>query len=285
MSLALVLGGGGVTGIAWEAGMLRGLLEAGVDLTRADLVVGTSAGSVVGTVVATDQDIAAFHLRQLEPYDPLLERRLELDLAKFAAFFASGADVQMPSGEIPRALRARIGQFALAAPVSVSEEERLGTIAARIRVETWPNRKLMITAVACDDGEFAVWTRDSGVPLARAATASCAVPSVSPPIDVGGRLFMDGGMRSGTNADLARGYDRVVVLAPIGPSSAFGAALLEEMKELRGAGARVSFAEPDGESVAAIGLNLLDPERRAAAAEAGYQQGGVAASELRELDL
>lgn len=285
MSLALVLGGGGVTGIAWEAGMLRGLLEAGVDLTRADLVVGTSAGSVVGTVVATDQDISAFHRRQLEPYDPLLERRLEIDLAKFAALFASGDEVQMPTGEIPQPLRARIGQFALAAPVPMSEEERLATIAARIRVEAWPNRKLMITGVACDDGELAVWTRDSGVPLARAVTASCAVPSVSPPIHIGGRLFMDGGMRSGTNADLARGYDRVVVIAPIGPSTAFGGALLEEMKQLRSAGARVSFAEPDGESVAAIGLNVLDPERRAAAAEAGYQQGGVAASELRELDL
>lgn len=285
MSLALVLGGGGVTGVAWEAGMLRGLLEAGVDLTRADLVIGTSAGSVVGAVVATDQDIAAFHRRQLEPFDPARERRLELDLAKFASLFLSGGEIQVPAGEIPQPIRARIGQFALTAPVAVSEEDRLLTIASRIRVEAWPNRELMVTAVACDDGEFVVWTRDSGVPLLRAVTASCAVPTVSPPITIGDRRYMDGGMRSGTNADLARGYDRVVVLAPIGPSSGFAGALLEEIRDLRSAGARVALAEPDGESLAAIGPDVLDPERRAPAAAAGYQQSRVAALELRELEL
>jgi NTE family protein len=285
MSLALVLGGGGVTGIAWETGMLRGLVEAGVDLTRAELVIGTSAGSVVGTVVATDQDIAAFHRRLLEPYDPKLEPRLELDLVKFASLFTADGPPQLPAGEIPQSLRARIGQFALTAPVSFSEDDRMGTIASRIRVDAWPNRELMVTGVACDDGEFVVWTRDSGVPLLRAVTASCAVPTVSPPITIGSRRYMDGGMRSGTNADLARGYDRVVVLAPLGPSSGFGGALLEEVAELRSAGARVSIAEPDGESLAAIGPNVLDPERRAASAEAGYEQGGVAALELRELDL
>ena len=64
---ALVLGGGGITGIAWEIGVLAGLAEAGADLTGADLVVGTSAGSVVGAQVTAGADLEALHARQLEP--------------------------------------------------------------------------------------------------------------------------------------------------------------------------------------------------------------------------
>jgi len=147
---------------------------------------------------------------------------------------ASGVDVAV--------LESLRGKDVLTGVVDVGTEEveTAETIASRIRVDAWPTRELMVTGVACDDGEFVVWTRDSGVPLLRAVTASCAVPTVSPPITIGSRRYMDGGMRSGTNADLARGYDRVVVLAPLGPSSGFGGALLEEVAELRSAGARVS---------------------------------------------
>src|SRR6478752_1454482 len=170
---ALVLGGGGITGIAWELGLLAGLAEAGVDLSSADLVVGTSAGSVVGA--------------------------------------------QLTSGDHP-AFRRRIGALALAAEKAgrtPSEQERLDVIGARLISPEWPERPFAVTAVDAETGEFRTFDRSSGVPLVSAVAASCAVPGVYPPVSIGGRRYIDGGMRSAANADLAKGYDRLVVLAPI----------------------------------------------------------------------
>jgi NTE family protein len=281
VSLALVLGGGGVTGIGWETGLLKGLRDAGVDLTVADLIVGTSAGSVVAAVIATDQ-LDAFYGRQTGPVDPVLEPAVVLDLSKFANALSAGGEFEMPAGEIPQPIRARLGQLAAEAEVGFSEEDRLRTIGSRLGVDSWPDRRLLITAVACDDGALTVWTKDSGISLVTAVASSCAVPFVYPPITIGGRRYMDGGMRSGSNADLASGSDRIVVVAPLGPSSGFGGALLKEAEALRAQGARVSIVEPDAGALEAIGPNVLDPARRSAAAEAGYRQAAVSATALRD---
>lgn len=149
VSLALVLGGGGITGAAWETGLVKGLREAGTDLTGADLIVGTSAGAVVGAVIATGQLDASYE-RQTGPVDPAVERVAVLDMSKFAN--ALGGDFKTPSGEIPQPVRARIGQLAISAQVDFTEQDRLRTMASRLGVDAWPDRHLMITAVACDDG-------------------------------------------------------------------------------------------------------------------------------------
>jgi NTE family protein len=281
VSLALVLGGGGVTGSAWETGLLKGLLDVGTDLTGADLIVGTSAGSVVGAVIASGQ-LDAFYERQTGPVDPAVERVAVLDLSKFANALGGGGAFQMPSGEIPQPVRARLGQLAISAQVDFSEQDRLRTMASRLGVDAWPDRRLMITAVACDDGAMTIWTKDSGVSLVTAVASSCAVPLVYPPITIAGRRYMDGGMRSGTNADLAQGSTRVVVIAPVGPSSGLGGALIPEVEALRNQGARVAIIEPDAIALAAIGPNVLDPARRSAAAEAGYKQAATATAALRD---
>ncbi len=262
-------------------GLLKGMRDAGTDLTGAEMIVGTSAGSMVGAVIANGRLDASYEL-QIGPVDPAVERAAVLDLSKFATALSGGGAFQMPSGEIPQPTRARIGQLAISAKVDFSEQDRLRTMASRLGVDAWPERRLMITAVACDDGAMTIWTKDSGVSLVTAVASSCAAPFVYPPITIAGRRYMDGGMRSGTNADLAQGSDRIVVIAPLGPSSIFGAAVIAEVESLRAQGAKVAIIEPDANALEAFGPNALDPVRRSAAAAAGYKQAATATMVLRD---
>ena len=108
------------------------------------------------------------------------------------------------------------------------------------------------------------------------------MPGVYPPVTIDGRRYVDGGMRSAANADLAADYERVVVLAPIprgiGPMASVDA-------QVTGMVSRVAVVSPDGASRAAIGRNVLDPAARAPAARgrAGAGGGGGRAGR-RDLD-
>jgi NTE family protein len=267
---ALVLGGGGVTGIAWEIGVLRGLAEAGVDATAPDLVVGTSAGSVVGALVASGASLERMYSAQLSGSSQEIGARFGArQLMRFGwAMLRSGGDEQR--------YRARIGRMALAAR-TVDEAERRAVISSRLRVRDWPERRLLITAVDAQTGEFVTFDRDSGVDLIDAVGASCAVPGVWPPVTINGRRFVDGGVRSSANADLAAGYDRVLVLAPITAGGGPIPKLADQATELR-RGGQVSVVVPDQAARRAIGRNVLDPAHRAPAARAGRAQGEAVAA-------
>ena len=278
---ALVLGGGGITGIGWETGLLHGLYERGIDLTGAELIVGTSAGSVVGAQLATVGETATLYARQLVAPDPTTERPAGLDLREFARVLGGQA---FPNGVLPQETRARLGQAALVA-TTAPEEERLATFRARLPIREWPERALRITAVDAEDGRFVVWDRDAGVPLIAAVVSSCAVPLVYPPTTIGGRRYVDGGIRSGTNADLAQGYPLVVILAPLAGIAAGRGALTAEIAALQAEGSRVVALWPDANASAAIGPNPLDPARRVAAAEAGHAQAASAVAMLAGLGL
>jgi NTE family protein len=278
-SRALVLGGGGVTGIAWELGVLDGLREAGVDLTAADLVIGTSAGSAVAAQITSGAALADLYAREAGARTgaPSKEKAVTLDLERFAQSIAAVAAGVTSAVE----LRARIGRLAVDAD-TVPEAERLAIIASRLPSTEWPERPLLITGVDTETGELVVWSRESGVPLVSAVAASCAVPIVWPPVTIGGRRYMDGGVRSGANADLAAGADAVVVLAPMGEAPAFpGTGLRAELTEL-GDAVRTAVIQPDEAALAAIGPNVLDPSRRAAAARAGRDQAKQAAAQVRD---
>ncbi|MGY2065382.1 patatin-like phospholipase family protein [Blastococcus sp. SYSU DS0619] len=274
---ALVLGGGGITGIAWEIGVLAGLAEAGVDLSGADLVVGTSAGSVVGAQLTSGAPLEEMYARQLEP--PTQERVARMtrgNLARYAwAMLASrGRDVEF---------RRRVGSLALAAEkagLTPTEQERLDVIGSRLVSREWPDRPLTVTAVDAATGEFRPFDRESGVPLLQAVAASCAVPGVYPPVTIDGRRYVDGGMRSAANADLAQGYDRLVVLAPIprgvGPMASVDA-------QVTGLLARVAVVAPDEGARAAIGRNVLDPAAREPSARAGRAQAATVAARVAEV--
>ncbi|MGY2082827.1 patatin-like phospholipase family protein [Blastococcus sp. SYSU DS0539] len=274
---ALVLGGGGITGIAWEIGVLAGLAEAGVDLTGADLVVGTSAGSVVGAQLTSGAPLEELYARQLEP--PAQEKVARMtrgNLARYAwaMLVSRGRDVEF---------RRRVGALALAAEkagLTPTEQERLDVIGSRLVSREWPDRPLTVTAVDAATGEFRALDRESGVPLLQAVAASCAVPGVYPPVTIDGRRYVDGGMRSAANADLAQGYDRLVVLAPIprgvGPLASVDA-------QVTGMLARVAVVAPDQGSRAAIGRNVLDPAAREPAARAGRAQAATVAARVAEV--
>jgi NTE family protein len=280
MSRALVLGGGGVTGIAWEFGVLTGLREKGLDLTGADVVIGTSAGSAVGAQITGGADVAELCAREIASGRPGRHRAEApgVDLAPLMSALAAAASGVTSAGE----LRARIGRLALDAD-TVPEAERLEIIGSRLPSHAWPERPLLVTGVDAETGEPVVWNRESGVPLVSAVAASCAVPVVWPPVTIDGRRYMDGGVRSGTNADLAVGAESVVVLAPMADMAAFGGAGLEAELAALGEGVRTAVVHPDAAALEAIGPNVLDPGRRAAAAEAGRVQGAALADVLRDV--
>lgn len=274
----LVLGGGGVAGGAWEIGLVAGLAEAGVDVRDADLVVGTSAGAVVGALLGTGRDLEELYAEQLLPV-PDDEPAVGFDPVLLMG--AVGAALAGPGGE--QEARARVGEFALAAD-TVPEADRLAAVASRLRDAGWPRTRLVVTAVDTADGALATFDADSGVPLLDAVTASCAVPGLWPPITVGGSRYVDGGMRSATNADLAAGCDRVLVLAPVDGSAVrgLGPGLAAELAALRAQGTAHAVVADDV-SRAAFGSDPLDPRTRAPSARAGRRQAATAAAAVREL--
>jgi NTE family protein len=294
-SRALVLSGGGPVGIAWESGLLGGFAKAGLDLSKADFIMGTSAGAFVGARLAmgvTPEALAA-------PF-------LALDDAKAAALPAAPADKAQTSasppntallfrrmeqaqasGKSPDEIRADIGAFALESK-TIDEDAYIrsfGRWMSELPADAWPEGGYACTAVDALTGAFHLWTRDSGVGLARAVASSCSVPGIFPPITIKGRRYIDGGMRSGSNADQAKGYDRVVVIAiragadgPLGDRAK--RALDAEIKALTDAGAQVEVVYPDAASITAFGANMMDARQRPPAAKAGYAQGQADAASL-----
>ncbi|MFJ3966298.1 patatin-like phospholipase family protein [Streptomyces sp. NPDC090036] len=273
---ALVLGGGGLTGIGWECGILYGLARAGVDLTTADLVVGTSAGSVVGAQL-TSGLLTAQELYERQLGDPAGEA-----VAKLGAGLIARYAVAMARSRSATAYRQRVGALALAADTG-AEAERRKVLAARLVSHEWPERRLVVTAVDALSGELKAFERGSGGGLVDAVSASCAVPGVWPPVTVGGRRFIDGGIRSATNADLAAGYGRVVILAPMSLGSGLVPSPSAQAARLREAGARVLLITPSSAVRKVFGRNVLDPARRDPAARAGLAQAEEHAREAAAL--
>ncbi|MEV6829171.1 patatin-like phospholipase family protein [Amycolatopsis sp. NPDC051102] len=269
---ALVLGGGGVAGVAWTTGLLAGLAEHGQDLTGADLLVGTSAGSVVAAQVTSGRPLAELYARQADPAHQTAEIPAEIDFEKFAAEFGGAVAGATDPAEVRRA----VGKLALAAE-TVPEADRRAVVAARLPVHEWPAQRLVIVAVDAETGEPRRFDRESGVSLVDAVAASCAVPGVWPPVTIEGRPYVDGGVRSAENADYASGCTRVTVVSPLGVDAPLPMEkpLLEVLDDLRAAGAEVALITPDEASQAAIGENPLDPATRTPAAEAGRAQGAA----------
>ncbi|MBA9005334.1 patatin-like phospholipase family protein [Thermomonospora cellulosilytica] len=270
MAEALVLGGGGVAGIAWMTGLLAGLADAGQDVTGADVIVGTSAGSTVGAQLGGGLSLEELYARQVEPELQVAEITADVDMERFVAEI--GAALR-DAGTVAQMRRA-VGRFALDA-ATVPEAERRAVIEARLPSHEWPARTLKIVAVDAESGEPRVFDDASGVGLVDAVAASCAVPGVWPPVTIGGRRYIDGGVRSGENADYAAGASRVLVIAPLGGLELIPGdkPLDRAVEELRAAGAEVAVVVPDEASRAAMGANPLDPATRRPAAEAGRAQG------------
>jgi len=291
---ALVLSGGGPVGIAWESGLIGGLALGGIDVSKSDFIMGTSAGSFVGSLLArgtTPAEVAAPFLAMDEAAPPRLPAS---EPAKPAAPPSTSTlwlrmERGLKAGKSPEDIRADIGAFALEAQ-TVSEEDFIksfGRAFAALPDDFWPDANYACTAVDALTGAFKLWTKDSGVGLARAVASSCSVPGIFPPVTLQGRRYIDGGMRSGGNADYAVGYDRVLLVAirvaMDGPMAERTKRSLDaELKVLTDAGAEVEVVYPDADSIAAFGPNLMDASRRPTAAKAGYAQGQVQAGALKD---
>jgi NTE family protein len=288
---ALVLGGGGSAGNAWLIGVIAGLFDAGLDVTEADLIIGTSAGST-----------AAAQITSATPTELLAGILAAAPRPRTGPVGADGGRVrnrpaadhmERTSGIIGAAedaagMRRRMGAAALemdAAPGSSGQTQRRATVAARLPSQHWPQRPMLIVAVDAHTGEPVVFDRHSGVDLVDAVTASCAGPGV-PPHSIGDNRYIDGGYRSNENADLAAGYGQVLVLSPLGGRSRapldWGIHLAAQAGELRARGSRVETIFPDSNSRNAFGINLMDPSTRPPAARAGYNQGRALAGQLTE---
>jgi NTE family protein len=270
----LVLGGGGVAGIAWMNGVLAGLAEGGADVTDADLLIGTSAGSNVAVQAASGLALSELYRRQA---DPTLQNRelipegvsVEKLMETFAEIFGGNED--------PAKVRKGVGALALSTE-TVSEAERRAIIESRLPIHSWPDRKLILTVVEAETGEPRVFDRASGVDLVDAVAASSAVPGVWPPVTIGGTRYIDGGVRTSANADLAAGSARILVIAPLPDPW-----LEQDVANLISGGSRVGVITPDEASLAAFGTNPLDPSTRTPAAEAGLAQGRKTAPTIAAL--
>ncbi|MFI1994800.1 patatin-like phospholipase family protein [Actinoplanes sp. NPDC020271] len=273
MTKALVLGGGGVTGIAWHLGLLHGLQRAGVPLTDAGTVIGTSAGSVVGTLITAGADLeAAVKLQAQEVVAP--PGRSGPRPGQWMATMSALLDPSVPAREA----RARVGAMALAAS-TVDEQKWLDRIGELLPTRDWPARDLRLVVVDTADGQEEVLTASSGAPLLQAVAASCAVPGLMPPVTIGSRRFMDGGVRVGAGADLAAGASHVVVIAPMAWLSRD-----RILAELAATGAsHTLLIEPDEAALEAFGPNFMDPVRRPAAVQAGLRQAEELAPEVRRI--
>ncbi|WP_305786860.1 patatin-like phospholipase family protein [Symbioplanes lichenis] len=262
---ALVLGGGGITGIAWELGLLAGL---GLTLAEDDLVVGTSAGAYVGALLATGTDLSSA-ARAAAAVDIELSPRID------AGLLAQGFALLGDRSLAPEQLRARLGGLAMAAPVG-SPAAHVDRFAAQLPVHEWPAApRLVITAVDTATGALAAWDAAAGVPLPDAVAASCALPGIFPPVAIDGGHYMDGGVHSVTHAALAAGASAVLVVAPSG-GGMLRASPEAELAAL--APPRSLLITPDAAARAAIGGNILDPGRRAPALAAGTAQAATLAA-------
>jgi NTE family protein len=285
---ALVLGGGGSTGNAWLIGVIAGLFDAGLDVTTADLTIGTSAGSTTAAQIAgaTPAELLAATLAAVPqqragpvgsgagraPSRPVADH-----LERIGKIIASAEDAAD--------MRRRMGAAALdmdAASDGSWHAQWRATVASRLPSQRWPKRAVQITAVDAATGEPIVFDRHSGVDLADAVAASCASGR---PYRIGDNLYIDGGYRSNAeNADLAAGYGRVLVLSPFGGRTLtpldWGTHLATQVDELRAHGSRVETMFPDSDSEHMFGANAMDPSLRPPAARAGYDQGRALAEQL-----
>jgi NTE family protein len=267
---AVVLGAGGVVGTAWMIGLASGLRGHAVDLAETDLIVGTSAGAIVGAMLATGEDLDRF--AEFPRPGRTDDSASPVDQGLLAQVFGVLGDPCLEPAEARR----RAGQLALASDAG-TEHAHIARMRSLISARDWPARGLLITAVDADTGELVVLDRAAGVPLVSAVAASCAMPGAYPPITANGRRYIDGGLVSATNADLARDSRALVLVEPLAhlyPSEQPG-------RDTGGVPRTITSVTPDPAAVAAFGPDLFGEAAWVAAYRAGVRQSADAAQRMR----
>jgi NTE family protein len=281
--IGLVLGAGGVTGGAFHAGVLAALADvAGWDARDADLIVGTSAGSVTGATLRaglSPTDMAArARGESLSAEGVALFRRLRMPVAPTAP--PTGPRLRMGRPHAPEVLAAALRRPWQVRPASIAAgllpagtvpTDEIVRAMTAMHPDGWPAKPLWVCAVRSRDGALAVFGRDDHPPVALAVAASCAIPGFFAPVEIDGARYVDGGAHSTTNLPTVVGQplDLVVVSAPMARSIG-RAQLWGEVGRVRRQTPVVVFRPlPDDER--AMGLNAMDPSRRGAVVRQAYE--------------
>lgn len=295
-STALVLGAGGLTGGAFHAGVLLGLLEAGWDAATADLIVGTSAGASTGASLRAGLPVADIHAVQVGDEPSAATATLREGLPPALDF----ADHLPPAGRRPlspalasRALLRRGRPRYGLAVAGGFPRGRMDTQRIASRIDhlygggQWPDEPFWVCSLRIRDGRRRVFGRDpSDATVGQAVAASSAVPGLLAPMPVDGDEHVDGAVHSPTNVDLVAGlaYERVVVSAPMAgttdlrqPARAYHTRLLRsEVAAVRRRGAEVVVIQPDPAVLLAMGDDAMRPGNEREVAEAARQLGRTA---------
>ena len=288
MKVGLVLGAGGVVGMSYHAGVLHALAtEGGFDPTSADLIVGTSAGSVVGTLLRsgwTAEDCWRFAHEQ-SPTSAFEARRetpgRRARRAVGSAYVATRSMVRAPMPRLP-------GFVANRFPAGVYANDGMRAELAEVVPEAWPDDPLWLVAVDVQTGRRVVLRKrgSTGATLQESVLASCAIPGIFPPVKVGRRVMVDGGAHSSTHLDLAAtwGCDLIIGVVPMAfdPVSAPGnlhqlvrrmptRAVAREARFARSRGASVLLVRPTAEELRIHGTDMMRPADTGAIASAAYE--------------
>ena len=277
--VGLVLGGGGASGLAFHAGSLWALHhDLGWDPRTADIIVGTSAGSIVGALLRSGvaaEDLAAWATDS----DPSTKGHLFRAAMKATDSVVTSRGVPrmtLPGWHILNVLRhpSQIpGAVLTMLPHGLNDHSPRVTTLDRF-VDTWPSAPLWIPAVRLGDGRLKWFGRNpdtaSTVRPADAVAASCAVPVLARPVSIGGHRYVDGGVKSVTHADVLVGadLDLVIVLAPMGHQAGrspmrvmANRQVRREIAALRRSGLAVQLISPDKDTASAMGVNMMDQAR------------------------
>lgn len=279
----LVLGGGGVYFVAWQVAYLNGLMRRGVDLEGADMIVGTSAGSLVASILAS-RGLNRFgkEVKFLSKRPSLVHLLAPADNFQHSQVRALELFRDADNAH-PDTIR-EIGYASLAAHTPSAAELRRSTGFA-IASRGWPSPALHITAVDTYTGERLVVTHESQVSAVRAAAASSAVPGIFSPQPIHDRLCMDGGVSgTGTHCDLVAGSDKAIVIAlGAGMDSNVATMTLSpnsfatELSNLQACGTKTFARGPEDVDLE----RLMDPLAVPEAIEMGEAQAEADAEEVR----
>ncbi len=290
-SRALVLAGAGAAGNAWQIGLAAGLAEGGVDLTQAELIIGTSAGSTgVAMLSSGIRPAELYAATQAQVPPPRGPHGPQPGAGRGGAAMSAETYMAWSDGIIAASSdaddwrrRMSAAVLELGASDDTSSRRWRDTVAARIPSQEWPSQRVLITAVDARTAQPVVFDRESGIRLADAIAASTS-NGIAGAYRLGEERYLNGAYRRSSNADLAIGYDRVLILEPFGGRSRtpveWGMDVATQADELRAGGSAVEIVFPDAAAGDVFNANAADPSTRPQAARGGYAQGIALAASL-----
>ena len=269
MRRAVVFGSGGITGGAWEIGVLKGLQDHGIDLTSADLFVGSSVGASIATMLRAGKTASDVLEWRLQPPAPRPERS-----AAEVEYFQKCSRL-WGAARRDQAARLELGRLALSTPNPIPESVQLSNMRVRFGLDAWPAGDLRLVAVDVSDGSVRYFDAQKDVPLEAALAASSAQPGLQAPVTIDGRRYMDGGI-AGTGIAGAEGCGVI-----LGITAFPGRSIAEEIADVTALGSRVLDLAPDSEAREAMGSNIADFLLARPAADAGIRQAAGFAEQVR----